>query len=73
MAHEHNTPVVVQNGGGSGVGAVLAVVIVAVVLVFALIWWSPWHVSTGPQTPQAPSDVNIHGDININPPSSTAP
>src|SRR3990172_5909857 len=50
-------------------------------IVVAFLWWRPWNVSTPtlPQVPiditlpQVPTDINIRGDINVNPPSSTAP
>ena len=67
-----NSPVVVQTGGGSATGAMLVALAVAAVLIVALLWWRPWNVST-PTLPQVPTDINIRGDINVNPPSYTAP
>jgi len=81
MAQGQNSPVVIQTGGGSGTGAMLVALVVAAVLIVALLWWRPWNVSTPTlppvpidiTLPQVPTDINIRGDINVNPPSYTAP
>jgi hypothetical protein len=72
MAQGQNSPVVIQTGGSSGMGAMVVALVVAAVLIVALLWWRPWNVAT-PTLPQVPTDINIRGDINVNPPSSTAP
>jgi hypothetical protein len=54
-------------------GAMVVALVVAAVLIVALLWWRPWNVATQPMLPEIPTDINIRGDINVNPPITTAP
>ncbi len=64
MSHDHDT-VVVDKGGGSGMGAILAVIGIVVLLA------AVWYFALGPGA--APSTTNNTNNNTVNPPAVSAP
>lgn len=64
MTHEHDT-VVVDKGGGSGMGAILAVIGILVLLV------AVWYFALGPGS--SPSTTTNNNNNTVNPPAASQP
>jgi hypothetical protein len=64
MTHDHDT-VVVDSGGGSGMGAVLAVIGIIVLLV------AVWYFALGPGS--SPSTTTNNNSNTVNPPAVSLP
>lgn len=64
MSHDHDT-VVVDSGGGSNMGAILAVIGIIVLLV------AVWYFALGPGA--SPSTTNNTNTNTVNPPAEPAP
>lgn len=63
MTHDHDT--VVVDRGGSGMGAILAVIGIIVLLV------AVWYFALGPGS--SPSTTNNTNNNTVNPPAETSP
>jgi hypothetical protein len=64
MTHDHDT-VVVDSGGGSGMGAILAVIGIIVLLV------AVWYFALGPGS--SPSTTTNNNNNTVNPPAVSLP
>ena len=64
MTHEHDT-VVVDKGGGSGMGAILGVIGILVLLV------AVWYFALGPGS--SPSTTTNNNNNTVNPPAASQP
>jgi hypothetical protein len=64
MSHDHDT-VIVDKGGGSGMGAILAVIGIIVLLA------AVWYFALGPGA--SPSTTNNTNNNTVNPPAVSAP
>jgi hypothetical protein len=64
MTHDHDT-VIVDKGGGSGMGAILAVIGIIVLL------GAVWYFALGPGS--SPSTTNNTNNNTVNPPAVSAP